>query len=277
MSKVRRRVLPAGWYPSSAEKAEKVLESWSSSQEPVCKDAFACVVPHAGWEFSGELAFSGIRSLKNPADTVVVVGGHLPPKPGVVVAPADYFETPFGYIEADVEFIQTLGGQIEFADDTKADNTVEIQLPIVKYLFDGAKLVYMRVAPTHEAITVGKKLKTVASSLGRKTVVIGSTDLTHYGPSYGFTPAGSGSDAEEWVRNTNDKRFLEHLLNFEIDEALKDAQINSSACSAGGAAVAATFAEASGATKGVLVGRRMSSDVYKADSFVGYGTVAYVR
>lgn len=276
MSILRKRALPAGWYPSDSRAIEERLLQWTHSQVSPHTGAVACVVPHAGWEFSGELAFAGIRSLRNPVDTVVVVGGHLPPVPSILVCSADLFETPLGHLQADHEVVDALSSHFDVADDDRPDNTVEIHLPIVKYVFGGSKLVYMRVAPTKEAIDIGERLHEASKELSRKIVVIGSTDLTHYGPSYGFSPAGSGAAAVGWVRDVNDKEFLDYLMNLQIRRALEHANKQRSACSSGAAAVAAAFARASGVKDGKLIGRRMSCDLYASDSFVGYGTIAYI-
>ncbi|MBN1686981.1 MAG: AmmeMemoRadiSam system protein B [Spirochaetales bacterium] len=276
MSTVRKRALPAGWYPQSAKETRAVLEEWERSSRPGCSGAVACVVPHAGWDFSGELAFSAIRCLDAAVDTVVVVGGHLPPVRSLLISTADLYETPLGSIEGNRRLIEALSGAFHFDEDRKADNTVEIQLPIVKYLFPAAKIVYMRVSPTREADSVGRKLKYLSVGLNTKIAVIGSTDLTHYGPSYGFTPAGSGDGAARWVREENDKPFLDFLLRLDGNGAMRHAGSHSSACSAGAAAAAAGFAAESGVERGTLLGYRMSRDRYMAESFVGYGAVVYV-
>lgn len=275
MSTIRKRSLPAGWYPANPNQAEEVLKSWSDAYNPICTNALSCVVPHAGWEFSGDLAFRAIATLKKSVETVVVVGGHLPAVPGILVSTADLFETPFGYLELDRKIAEALTRYFDVEDDANADNTVEIQLPIVKYLFPDARVVYMRVPPTEESISAGEHLKTISADLDRSVVVVGSTDLTHYGPAYGFAPAGSGKAAEDWVRDKNDKVFLDLLLQMEMEAALEHARNNRSACSAGAAAMAAAFAKASGVTSGKLIGRRLSSELFGGDSFVGYGAVTY--
>ena len=43
----------------------------------------------------------------------------------------------------------------------------------------------------------------------KKYVCIGSTDLTHYGPKYGFTPEGAGLSGIEWAKEANDKSFID--------------------------------------------------------------------
>ena len=276
MSMIKRRALPAGWYPESAEKTSAVLENWASSSPPACSGAVACVVPHAGWEFSGELAFSAIRCLKTALDTVVIIGGHLPALPTLLISRADSYETPLGYLEADQRLIEALLSCFASDEDKRADNSVEIQLPIVKYLFPEARVVCMRVSPTSKAEELGKRLKQLATELDRKLVVIGSTDLTHYGPSYGFMPAGTGRGAVEWAREKNDRPLLEFLLRMNGTAAMRHATKQRSACSAGAAATAAAFAKEAGVKEGTLLGYRMSCDLYPAESFVGYGAIAYV-
>ena len=103
----------------------------------------------------------------------------------------------------------------------------------------------------------------------------GSTDLTHYGPSYGFAPAGTGTRALRWVREVNDHRFIESLLAMEFKTALERALTERSACSAGGALAALSFARENGVTKGELVRYSTSFDVHPGDSFVGYAGILY--
>ena len=51
-------MLPSGWYPDSAEKTAGFL---SNIPLPTTRQSgWACIVPHAGWSFSGKLAAQGI-------------------------------------------------------------------------------------------------------------------------------------------------------------------------------------------------------------------------
>ena len=58
MGRIRERMLPAGWYPEDPDIVKTVMRKWSRSAGEIRSQAVACVVPHAGWDFSGELAFS---------------------------------------------------------------------------------------------------------------------------------------------------------------------------------------------------------------------------
>jgi hypothetical protein len=150
-----------------------------------------------------------------------------------------------------------------------------VQLPFVKYLFPRAKVLGMRASPSRDADRLGKAIAEAARGLGRKIAVAGSTDLTHYGSSYGFAPAGTGNKALRWVREVNDRRLIESLLAMEFDSALERALTERSACSVGGALAALSFARENGVRKGELVRYSTSFDVHPADSFVGYAGILY--
>lgn len=276
MGRIRERMLPAGWYPEDPDIVKTVMRKWSRSAGEIRSQAVACVVPHAGWDFSGELAFSALRCISRSVDTIVVVGGHLPAGAAFLISFADQFETPLGYLASDKQVLDRLCSDLNTGEDMRADNTVEIQLPLIKYLFPETRIISLRVSPSPDAIELGKKLYALSVELNKSMAVVGSTDLTHYGPAYGFSPAGSGKAAVDWVKEKNDKPFLNLLMKMDGEGAMDHANSHGSACSAGAAAAAAAFAAESGVTAGTLIGYRMSCDLYAGESFVGYGSIAYV-
>lgn len=273
--RVRKRYLPPGWYPGVEEKAREAIENMERSLNPEPARGIAGIVPHAGWEFSGGLAFEVLSRISRSMDTIVIIGGHLGPADGILCAFEDSYETPLGLLPADLELLAAIRAAVPVTEDRSADNTVEIQLPFVRYLFPRAKVLGMRAAPSRDADRLGRALAESARGLGRKVGVAGSTDLTHYGSSYGFAPAGSGNKALRWVREVNDHRFIESLLAMEFDSALERALRERSACSAGGALAALSFARENGVREGKLLRYSTSFDVHPAESFVGYAGILY--
>jgi AmmeMemoRadiSam system protein B len=273
--RVRKRYLPPGWYPMSDRQTREAVEGMLQGLRPGSPSACAGVAPHAGWEFSGSIALEVFSRLIIPFDTIVIIGGHLGPSDGILCAFEEGYETPLGIVEADVDLLKALSQKREIREDRHADNTVEIQLPFIRYLFPGAKALGMRVSPSAEAIALGKALAEVSLSLGKRTAVVGSTDLTHYGAGYAFQPAGSGERALKWVRDINDRRFIESLLSMDADAAMKRAEMERSACSAGGAIAAMSYARERGCTGGKLVKYATSYEVHPSDSFVGYAAVVF--
>jgi len=272
---IRRRSLPPGWYPGGRADTLREIEAFQRRLADPEATACAGVAPHAGWAFSGQIAFEVLRCFPRAAESIVVVGGHMHPGSGVVAAFEAGYETPLGIIEADLELLDALRGSVEIREDPQADNTVEIQLPLVRYLFPKARCLALRAAPSPEALALGEALSAAQREAGAALAVLGSTDLTHYGRNYGFTPRGSGPQALSWVREVNDHRFIEAMVAMDLERALTTAVRERSACSAGGAAAAASFAAAQGCRQGRLLNYRTSHDVYPGESFVGYAGIIY--
>jgi MEMO1 family protein len=272
---VRQRMLAQGWYPSTADGVVSQCEEWERATTGLPRDGVAAVVPHAGWAFSGRIAYQAMRGLRRDAETVVVVGGHLRPSDAVRVAPEDGYETPLGILAADVDLAAALGRSIDLRDDRIADNTVEIQLPLVAHLFPDARCLHLRCPPDENAARVGELIAGYAIRTGRIVCVVGSTDLTHYGPGYGFTPVGLGEGAVEWVRTVNDRRIVEAMVSLDSEATVRLGTETGAACSAGAAAAAIAFARAFGVREGTVTEYAQSYDVRPDDSFVGYVGIRY--
>ncbi len=273
--KIRERTLPAGWYPARENETRERIEVELKRIKSSVTTAKAGIVPHAGWEFSGKVALEVLSSVDREVETIIIVGGHLSPSDGLYAEFEEGFETPLGILKADKEMLEEIGNKIDLREDRYADNCVEIQLPFIKYLFPEKKVIGMRAAPSEKAVRLGEVIYEVAEKMKRKVAVIGSTDLTHYGLNYGFMPAGSGRQALKWVKEVNDKGFLDLMLDFKPMEAIEHAVKNRSACSAGGAAVALVFAIRSGLKHSKLLDYYTSYDIFPGDSFVGYGGIIY--
>lgn len=272
---VRKRYLPPGWYPGSADQTRAAIAELSPRPGPGRPPSIAGVVPHAGWEFSGRLALEVLSTLSPTLDTIVIIGGHLGPADGILCAFEEAYETPLGPIASDLELLERVRGSLPVREDRHADNTVEIQLPFVRHLFPRGRALGFRAPPSREAESLGAALARAAEESGRAIAVVGSTDLTHYGSNYGFFPSGTGERALAWVREVNDKRFIESVLAMDVGAAIDRALRERSACSAGGAIAALSFARAMGATRGELIRYMTSFDVHPAESFVGYAGIVF--
>ncbi len=273
--RVRKRYLPPGWYPGVARQTRDTIEGMLAAIRPGSPSAIAGVAPHAGWAFSGSIALGVFSRIVRSIDTIVIIGGHLGPSDGILSAFEEGYETPLGVIDADLELLQALRNRLTIREDRYADNTVEVQLPFVRHLMPGIKALAMRAAPSQAAAELGEAIAEQALATGRSIAAVGSTDLTHYGTNYGFQPAGSGERALRWVRDINDRRFIESMLSIDIEGAIDRSLRERSACSAGGAVAAMSFARAMGSPEGKLVKYMTSYEVQPGDSFVGYAAVVF--
>ncbi|MEW6375615.1 MAG: AmmeMemoRadiSam system protein B [Thermodesulfobacteriota bacterium] len=279
---LRKRALPRGWYPFDGKdckrEIESYLEGWTPSHFPSGVGRGG-IVPHAGWYFSGRLAARVFYSLKSKskAEVVVLYGGHLSTEDLPRVVTEEACETPFGDIEIHTGFVKNLTKRMDVKKEspTSGDNTIEIQLAMVKYFFPEAKLVAIRSPLSLTADKLGREVAGIAQEEGISILAIGSTDLTHYGPNYGFLNKGIGPGSVEWVKKENDKGFIERALKMDTEDLLKHALENDSACSAGAAASAIATCKALGGEKGILLDYYTSYDIMPDDSFVGYAGIIY--
>ncbi len=278
----RQRTLPGGWYPYDGKdckrEIESFLEGWSFSQAQSI-EGLGGIVPHAGWYFSGKLATRVFHSLKlrRKVDLVVLYGGHLSPDHPPLIVVEDKWETPFGDIEIHTDFVKSLTKKIDTKRESpqSGDNTMEVQLAMVKYFFPESKLLALRSPSSLKAKELGESVAEVAQTEGISILAVGSTDLTHYGPNYGFMPKGVGPKAVEWVKKENDKGFVDRAMGMDIEGLLEHAEEHDSACSAGAAASAVATCRALGAKKGVLLDYYTSYEIMPDNSFVGYAGILY--
>ena len=273
---VRKRVLPPGWYPANEKDTVHVIKNWEESMEaPGIKSGMAAVVPHAGWSFSGKLAYKTLRQLYPESKVVIVVGGHMRAGDGIAIADEQYFETPFGPMAAAEDFKKRLRELITVKEDKAVDNTVEVQLPIVRYLFPEAQFLWLRVGAGEEAIELGRVCAGIAGTLSKKVCMIGSTDLTHYGPNYGFAPKGIGPEAVKWAQQENDEGIIKSMLQMQSEDVLYWGNERKAACSPGAAVAAIEFAASHGCEEGILTGYESSYSLHPDSSFVGYAGIVY--
>ncbi len=276
---VRRPVFAGSWYPAKASDCEREIKGFleeGQSLTPPDRKLVAGIVPHAGWYFSGSIACNVIHCLKAdpPPDVVVVYGMHLHPDSACYMMPAGAWETPFGEIMVAERLAAQLTGRFAFKLETphsfNQDNTIELQLPFIKYFFEDAKILAMGVPPSSGSLDIGRAVVSLSRQLGLTITVIGSTDLTHYGSNYGFVSKGSGKQAVDWVRNENDRRVIDAMLAMDSEKVIAEARANQNACCAGAAATAIETAKNLGADSAVELVYATSYDKSPGDSFVGY-------
>jgi len=193
--------------------------------------------------------------------------------------------TPVGEIFIDEQLTEAViasGTAVSGTDAHRGEHSIEVQVPFIQYLFGGAKIVPIIVPPGGQVIALGEAVGEIISKDTERVIVcIGSTDLTHYGPRYGFTPMGVGTNAIEWASQVNDKQFIDLALKLEPQAMLTSAAENCNACGAGAAAAAVAAAKKLGKTGGVLLAQTNSRDVMlqkmntsSAES-VGYAAIVF--
>ncbi|MDX9801655.1 MAG: AmmeMemoRadiSam system protein B [Spirochaetia bacterium] len=275
--KTRKRILPDGWYPGSKNDVLEILEKWDKKKKLEEKlKAKSVIVPHAGWAFSGETAFQAFSAIPRDVETIVIAGGHLGVNDRPLAAKEETYNATIGTVKSDLELLSFLSDETTFYLDSYPDNTVEINLPIIKYLFPECKVLWLRMPANYEIIIkIARNIYDYSENHKKKIAVAGSTDLTHYGYNYGFHPHGTGKEGLEWVKKVNDREFIDYISEYQIERAIEHSRTNMSACSAGAAGLAAEYALLKKCKNGKLLSYHTSYDISPADSFVGYAGIIF--
>lgn len=281
---VRKAVFMGSWYPAGARECEQEIASYLEPIQTADEDRSvftAGVVPHAGWYYSGAIACNVIQRLTSgPApDVVAIFGMHLHPESTPRLMSHGSWETPFGELAVHTRLAQALEERFRFEIETPTrfsrDNTIELQLPFVRYFFGNVDILPMGLPPAALSLDIARWLVTQASQMGLTLKVIGSTDLTHYGPNYGFTPHGAGAEALQWVRGENDRRMVDALLAMDASLVIAEGLSRHNACCAGAAAGTIVAAKHLGADKAQAIAYATSHDKSPGESFVGYTGIVF--
>lgn len=244
----------------------------------------AGIVPHAGWTFSGDLAalvFSAIKKRHKKVDAFVVFGtAHGYFGESSALYDKGSWMTPLGEVGVDEELAEAVlstGAAVSDRGAHGSEHSIEVQVPFIQYLFAGAKILPIIVPPTEQAVSLGTEVgDIIGREHSKKIICIGSTDLTHYGPHYGFVPMGTGSEALAWAGTVNDQRFIDLALKLQPRELLASAAENCNACGPGAAAAAIAAAKQLGKTEGLLLAHTNSSDVMLREmGTIGLDSVGY--
>jgi len=281
---MRRADFAGSWYPGSESDCRVNIEEFSDASIP-CPDDIESVVggivPHAGWYFSGQIACNVIKCLniKEGPDTCMIFGRHMHPGSDNIIMKEGQWATPIGALEIDTGIAERLTDEFAFTVETDSryeqDNTVELQLPFIKYFFPQIKIVPISLPPKEASLEIARRAAEISKSMGRRTIVLGSTDLTHYGYNYGYTPKGVGEDAVEWVKNVNDKRVVDLILEMNAKGVIQESLKNHNACCPGAAGAAIEAAKILGAKKGKKIVYSTSYDIRPDSSFVGYVGIVF--
>jgi hypothetical protein len=158
----------------------------------------AFVVPHAGLAYSGTVAAAAYRHLQSAKPERVFILGftHRGGGPGVSIPDIDAYQTPLGEIRIDRAAARELatGGQFAMAaEDKVCDHSVEIQVPLLQKAVPDAPVV-----PLYVGRLSGGERRAAAQVLAQHIrpgdVLLASSDLTHYGRSFGYQPFPAGPD-----------------------------------------------------------------------------------
>lgn len=211
------------WYPADAAQLQGMLDGFFNALPPPKQGSriHAIVAPHAGFEYSGRCAAKAYRAL-SPAQEirrVILLGSsHRSGFYGACVGDYDSWATPLGTVEVDGEACRALSGSKLFRSDRNLmlrEHALENQLPFLQKALGNSGY---RIVPILFG-SLGKKdfaamAALIAPYFDSHTLVVVSSDLTHYGADFNYTPF-----RRDLAANIEklDKGFIEPVLRLDFE------------------------------------------------------------
>lgn len=147
----------------------------------------ALVLPHAGHEYSGQIAAAGYALLARepqPPRRIALFGpAHRSAFDGLCLPESGFFATPLGELPVDEAARAALSGHpsIITSDTPHAfEHCLEVQLPFIQSLYGEMVPIMPILTGRCSADTIAKVMLTLSGLPG--TLILVSTDLSHYLP-----------------------------------------------------------------------------------------------
>ncbi|MDR3647153.1 MAG: AmmeMemoRadiSam system protein B [Candidatus Babeliales bacterium] len=186
------------WYPKDKKELTDLLQKLTMQ----AKNEFgmqtnspqirALICPHAGYEYSGKVSAASYQLLdKNKIDKVIILGpSHYVRFNGIAIPKFEKYQTPLGIMNVDLPSVKKLKDKpLVTCNDAffKPEHSIEMQLPFIQFTLPKAKIVPIIIGNiTDENVNeIALLLKKIVT---KKTLLIISTDFTHYGKSFNYIP-----------------------------------------------------------------------------------------
>jgi len=183
-SEVRRPAVAGAFYPSGAQELESTVEAMlSQTTESKLGGLLGVVVPHAGYPYSGPIAgkaFSLLAHANDAPNRILLIGPpHYVSMRGIVAPSSTAFSTPLGDVAVDVGAVEALrdAGLVTIDDIPHApEHALEVELPFLQCMFEDFTIVPLLV----DAVSPERVALVIEKVLGKRTLLVVSTDLSHY-------------------------------------------------------------------------------------------------
>ncbi|MCD6368129.1 MAG: AmmeMemoRadiSam system protein B [Candidatus Aenigmarchaeota archaeon] len=276
---ITRNPVAAGYfYPLSPSDLKTTIEKFLRRARVEKEEILGAVVPHAGYIYCGETQAHVYKTLiENP--TFIIIGpNHTGMGAEASIMCEGIWKTPLGSCRIDTEIARKiLDGSEYLREDLYAhtqEHSIEVQLPWLQYRFGNVKFVPIVIGSNNPEVykDVGNAIKNAIKAT--KSIVIASSDFTHYGEVYGYTPIRGGPskvlryiesidmEAARAISDRAPERFLEVVERYKATICGK------------GAIATMLYALKDDALKGTLLHYSTSYQISRSlDAVVGYAGI----
>lgn len=220
---VRPYLTTGPWYPADpAQLGETLDELFAAAARPEPGTAVRAVIaPHAGIQYSGRCAakaYSALTPAQGVQRVILMGSSHRSGFHGACLADYAAWATPLGQVDVDLEACRVLARKALFRSDNRLmlhEHALENQLPFLQKALGKQG---WRIVPILFG-SLGKNeyaaaAEAIAPLLGPDTLVVASSDLTHYGEDFNYVPFRKDLPAN---LEKLDRGFLEPILGLQFD------------------------------------------------------------
>ena len=243
------------FYPSDpAELTALVRKYAKADRQTAPAPVRACLVPHAGYIYSGHVTGAVFRRIAFPKRILILGVRHYPRGEPVAILSSGAWRTPLG----DAPIDEALAGALRKAcpllrEDPvahSAEHSLEVQLPFLQVLAPDFSFVPVAIgtARFENLVTVGEAIARVLETAEEDVLMLTTSDLNHY--------------EDDATTRIKDHKAIDQLSRLDA-RGLYDACRNEdiSMCGLGPAVAMLSALNALGAKKSDLVKYATSADV----------------
>jgi MEMO1 family protein len=267
MPSTNRHPAVAGrFYPADPEELRAEVQSYlSPARETV--SAFACIVPHAGYVYSGHVAGAVYARLDLPRRCILICPNHTGMGHPLAIMSEGSWATPLGPMPIDAALAADLKQRFpllgEDAEAHRAEHGAEVQLPFLQVKNPGCTFVPIALGTGRYEVlqALGIVIADAVRAVGEPVLLIASSDMNHY--------------ENDTVTRVKDQKAIERILVRDA-HGLYDTVMNEdiSMCGFGPAVAMLTAVNRLGATGTELVRYATSGDISgDHERVVGYAGI----
>jgi MEMO1 family protein len=265
-SPIRHPAVAGRFYPRDPDDLRADLESYlSPARETI--SAVGCVVPHAGYVYSGHVAGAVYARLDLPRRCVLMCPNHTGMGHPLAIVSTGAWETPLGQVSIDTPLALALKQRFpllrEDIEAHRAEHGAEVQLPFLQVRNPDCTFVPIALGTSRYEVlqALGVVIADAVLALGEPVLLIASSDLNHY--------------ENDTITRVKDQKAIERILVMDA-RGLFDVVINEeiSMCGFGPTVAMLTAVQRLGATGTELVRYATSGDVSgDRERVVGYAGI----
>jgi AmmeMemoRadiSam system protein B len=182
---IRHPAVAGRFYPRDPDDLRADVESYCSPpQETIA--ALGCMVPHAGYIYSGHVAGAVYARLDVPRRSILMCPNHTGLGHPLAIMSGGAWETPLGLVSVDTALARTLKQLFpvldEDADAHRAEHAAEVQLPFLLTRRPDCTFVPIALGTSKYELlaTLGEAVAEAVKGLGEPVLLIASSDMNHY-------------------------------------------------------------------------------------------------